>query len=251
MSLVDSHCHLDGKEFDADREAVIQRALDAGVETLVVIGLSPAVALAERFDNLYAVAGVHPHEASGHDGTEASPLVNHPKVVAIGEIGLDYHYDFSPRDQQRAVFERQLQLARESNLPVVIHTREAWNDTLAIIRESGVRHGIFHCFSEGPEEAAQALDLGFHISFSGIITFPKAEKVRDAARLAPHDRILVETDAPYLAPIPYRGKRNEPAYVVHTAQRLAEIRRTTFDEITAQTTQNWRRLCLQGTPAQG
>jgi len=250
MTLVDSHCHLDGKEFDADRDAAIQRARDAGVGTFAIIGLAPAVALAERFDDMYAVAGVHPHEAARHDGREAAEFLKHPKVVAVGEIGLDYHYDFSPRDQQWAVFQRQLELARDAGLPAVIHTREAWVDTVAIIRASGVRRGIFHCFSEGPAEAEQAFELGFHLSFSGIITFPKAEKVREAARLAPADRILVETDAPYLAPIPYRGKRNEPAYVVHTARKLAEIRDVDFDGIAAQTTENWRRLCLQGTPAE-
>jgi TatD DNase family protein len=251
MSLIDSHCHLDGKPFAADRQAVIRRAREAGVDTLVAIGLQPAVELAEADENIYAVVGVHPHEAAQASGLEAAPLLSHPKVVAVGEIGLDYHYDFSPRDTQRAVFEGQLQLAAEANLPVVIHTREAWADTVAILKAHGPRRGIFHCFSGGPAEAEEALALGFHLSFSGIITFPKAEDIREAARLAPLDRLLVETDAPYLAPVPFRGKRNEPAYIVHTARRLAELRGVSFDEIAALTTANWKRLCLQGTGSEG
>jgi TatD DNase family protein len=247
MSLVDSHCHLDSEQFDADRQAVIGRARAAGVDTLVAIGLRPALDLAGADDNIYAVVGVHPHEAAQASGLETAPLLSHAKVVAVGEIGLDYHYDFSPRDVQRAVFEHQLELAKEANLPVVIHTREAWADTISILKQHGPSRGIFHCFSGGTAEAEEALALGFHLSFSGIITFPKADEIRAAARLAPLDRILVETDAPYLAPIPFRGKRNEPAYVVHTARRLAELRGLSFAEIAAVTTANWKRLCLRGT----
>jgi TatD DNase family protein len=251
MSLVDSHCHLDGEQFTADRQAVIARARAAGVETLVAIGLQQALELADADVGIYAVVGVHPHEAAKASGDETAPLLSHPKVVAVGEIGLDYHYDFAPRDVQWAVFERQLHLARTAGLPVVIHTREAWADTVAILKEHGPGRGIFHCFSGGPAEAEEALALGFHLSFSGILTFPKADDIREAARVAPADRLLVETDAPYLAPIPFRGKRNEPAYVVHTARRLAELRGLSFDEVAALTTANWKRLCLQGTRPEG
>jgi TatD DNase family protein len=251
MTLVDSHCHLDGEQFNADRAEVIARARAAGVETLVAIGLQPALDLADSDAGIYAVVGVHPHEAAKSTGEETAPLLSHPKVVAVGEIGLDYHYDFAPRDVQRAVFERQLKIARSAGLPVVIHTREAWDDTVAILKQHGPGRGIFHCFSGGPAEAEEALALGYHLSFSGILTFPKAEEIRQAALLAPLDRLLVETDAPYLAPIPFRGKRNEPAYVVHTARRLAELRGLPLDELAAVTTANWKRLCLQGTRGEG
>ena len=259
LGLTDTHCHLDSRSFDADREACIERARAAGVERLTAIGtgegppdLEAGIRLAERYPFIDATVGVHPHDASkaGEDTWgELAALAAHPKVVAIGEIGLDYHYNFSPPEVQRAVFVRQLELARESRLPVVIHTREAWRDTVELIR----RHwppelgGVFHCFSGGPREAEQALELGFYVSFSGIVTFPRAEEVREAARIVPPDRLLVETDAPYLAPVPYRGKRNEPAWVVETARAVAALRGASLEEIARLTTENWSRLCLQGT----
>ena len=166
-------------------------------------------------------------------------------MLAIGEIGLDYHYDFSPRDVQRAVFERQLEIAAATAKPVVIHTREAWDDTLAILRSARQSAGIMHCFTGGERQAREALDLGFHLSFGGVLTFPKADDVRQAARIAPADRILVETDCPYLAPVPHRGKRNEPAFVVETARRLAEVRGCSLEEIAEATTENFRKLCLK------
>ena len=263
MPLVDSHCHLDGKAFDADREAAIERARAAGVDVLVAVGsgdgppdLEAGIRLAEAYPFIYATVGVHPHDAAkatAETWTELLALAAHPKCVAVGEIGLDYHYDFSPRAVQRAAFEQQLEAARASAKPVVIHTRKAWDDTLAILGEhwDGRRGGIFHCFSGGPAEAAQVLELGFHVSFSGIVTFPKATEMQEAARMVPAERLLVETDAPYLAPIPYRGKRNEPAYVVETARRLAELRGVPFDELCATTTANWRRLCLQEARSNG
>ncbi len=261
MQLVDSHCHLDAAVFDEDREAAIQRARDAGVETLVAIGsgdgppdLGAGIRLAERYDFIYATVGVHPHDASKADEstwTNLIALAAHPKVVAIAEIGLDYHYDFSPRETQREVFARQLQIARDANLPIAIHTREAWLDTVAILREhwlgGGGPGGIFHCFSGSPAEAEQALEMGFLLSYSGIITFPKADQLREAVRRTPLDRLLVETDAPYLAPVPWRGKRNEPAFVVQTARRVAEIKGLSLDEVAEATTANWRRLCLRTT----
>lgn len=261
MSLIDSHCHLDAEAFAADRDEVIRRAREAGVDTFVAIGsgngppdLEAGIRLAGDYPFFYATIGVHPHDAA--KATEETfarlrRLATHPKVVALGEIGLDYHYDFSPRDTQRDVFLRQLALARETALPIVIHTREAWDDTLALLRSHySAPHagGIFHCFSEGPAEAEQVLALGFHLSFSGIVTFPKATAIQDAARLTPLDRLLVETDAPYLAPIPFRGKRNEPAYAVHTARHIAQLRGISYEALAAATSANWRSLCLRATP---
>jgi TatD DNase family protein len=259
MSLVDSHCHLDSEQFHDDRQAVIERAVAAGVETLLAIGtgdgppdLEAAIRLADRYEFIYATVGVHPHDAA--KATAATlpaleALLAHPKVVAIGEIGLDYHYDFSPRETQRAVFAGQLRLARGAGKPVIIHTREAWDDTFALLEEHWAPPnpgGIMHCFSGGPAEAERSLKLNFHISFAGIVTFPKALDVQAAAQLTPDHRLLVETDAPYLAPVPHRGKRNEPAHVVHTARKLAALRDTDYETVARVTTENFRRLLLAG-----
>jgi TatD DNase family protein len=241
VSLIDSHCHVNDPKFDEDRDAVLERALAAGVHTMVVID---APEFAERYPFLYATVGVHPHEASS--ATEEifariRDLAQHPKVIAIGEIGLDYHYDFSPRDVQRRVFDRQLEIAAEFRKPVVIHTREAWDDTMTQIPTlpSG---GIMHCFTGTVEQARQAVERGFHLGFGGVLTFPKAEELRQVARETPEDRLLVETDCPYLAPVPHRGKRNEPAFVVETARRLAEVRGTSLEAIAALTTSNFQKL---------
>jgi TatD DNase family protein len=172
------------------------------------------------------------------------PLLAHPKVVAIGEIGLDYHYDKSPRDQQRAAFIEQMRIARQARKPIVIHTREAWEDTWRLLEEHWEGAGIMHCFSGGREEARRALDMGFYLAFGGVVTFPNAERVRQAALMTPLDRLLIETDAPYLAPVPMRGRRNEPAFVVETARRLAELRGESFEELASATTRNFLRLCL-------
>lgn len=253
-TLIDSHCHLDNEQFDKDREAVIERARAAGVECMMTIGtgdgppdLEAGIRLAERYPFIYATVAVHPHEAS--KATEETfvnmrELSRHPKVLAIGEMGLDYHYDFSPRDVQRAVFERQLDLAAEARKPIVIHTREAWADTLEVLRSRWRGEGIMHCFTGDEDQAREALDLGFYLSYGGVLTFPKAETVRQAARIVPEDRILVETDCPYLAPAPRRGKRNEPAYIAETARRLAEVRGCALEAIAEQTTRNFERLCL-------
>jgi TatD DNase family protein len=259
VSLVDSHCHLDDQKFNEDREAVIERALEAGVELMLAIGtgdgppdLECALRLAEKHPFIYATVGVHPHDAAkASDETfrRLRELAEHPKVVGIGEIGLDYHYDFSPRDTQQAVFEQQLAIAREIGKPVMIHTREAWDDTLRLLGAG--QPGIMHCFSGGPVEAQRSLDLGFHLSFAGIVTYPKALDVQAAARITPLDRMLVETDAPYLAPVPKRGKRNEPAFVVSTAQRLAELKEIGFEDLARVTTANFRMLCLQREAANG
>jgi len=255
VKLVDSHCHLDDDRFDEDREQVIARALAAGVGTMMAIGtgdgppdLETGVRQADRYPFVYATIGIHPHDAA--KATDESfarlrDLAGHPKVLAIGEIGLDYHYDFSPRDVQRCVFERQLELAADTGKPIVIHTREAWDDTVAILRRLWRGAGIMHCFTGDAAQAQEALDLGFHLSFGGVLTFPKAENVREAARLTPEDRLLVETDCPYLAPVPHRGKRNEPAFVVDTARRLAAVRGVAVEAIAAATTRNFEHLCLQ------
>ena len=256
MKLIDSHVHLDDSKFDADRDTAIERARAAGVEYMMAIGtgngppdLEAGVRLADKHPAFYATIGIHPHDASKateETWTRMRELAAHPKVLAIGEIGLDYHYDFSPRDVQRAVFEQQLALAAECRKPIVIHTREAWDDTLAILRAQWRGGGIMHCFTGGEEPARQALDLNFHLSFGGVLTFPKAEETRQAARIAPEDRILVETDCPYLAPVPHRGKRNEPAFVVETARRLAEVRGVSLDAIAESTTRNFERLLFAG-----
>jgi TatD DNase family protein len=252
VKLIDSHCHLDDQQFDPDRAEVIERAREAGVERMMTIGtgngppdLEAALRLARQHSFIYATVGVHPHDAA-----KATPetfaaleaLAAETKVLALGEIGLDYHYDFSPRDVQRNVLVEQLKLAARAGKPIVIHTREAWDDTLSLLREHWSGGGIMHCFSGGPAEARQALDLGFYLSFGGVLTFPKAEALREAARLAPEDRLLIETDAPYLAPVPKRGKRNEPAFMVETARRLAEVRGVAPEHIAEVTTANFERL---------
>jgi TatD DNase family protein len=253
--MIDSHCHLDSAEFDADRDAVIERALAAGVEHMMAIGtgngppdLEAGIRLAEKHPAFFATAGIHPHDAakaSPDDFKRLSALLAHPKVLAAGEIGLDYHYDFSPRDVQKSAFIQQMECAARASKPIVIHTREAWEDTLALIEQHWTPHGIggiMHCFSGSPEEARRALDLGFYLSFGGIVTFPKAVAVQASARFAPADRILLETDAPYLAPVPKRGKRNEPALMVHTARKLAELRGESYEDVCTTTAENFRRL---------
>jgi len=255
VSLIDSHCHLDSQEFDADRDEVIERALAAGVDHMMAIGtgngppdLEGGIRLADKYPCFYATVGVHPHDAakaSPGDFRRVSDLLSYPKVLAVGEIGLDYHYDFSPRETQKSVFIEQMSIAAAARKPIVIHTREAWDDTLALIEQYWTPHGIggiMHCFSGGPQDAQLALGLGFYLSFGGIVTFPKATEVQAAAKEAPLDRILIETDAPYLAPVPKRGKRNEPALMVHTARKLAELRNESFEEICRATTENFNRL---------
>jgi TatD DNase family protein len=257
VSLIDSHCHLDSSEFDSDRDEVIQRALDAGVEYMLAIGtgqgppdLEAGVRLADKHPAFYATVGVHPHDAAKatpDDLARLGDLLAHPKVIAVGEIGLDYHYDFSPRGTQQSIFIEQMAIAAAARKPIVIHTREAWDDTIALIERhwtpSGLP-GIMHCFSGGPAEAQRALALGFYLSFGGIVTFPKALELQTAARQAPANRMLIETDAPYLAPVPKRGKRNEPALMVHTAQKLASLRGETYEDVCRVTTENFRRLML-------
>jgi TatD DNase family protein len=254
VKLVDSHCHLDDRQFDTDREEVIARAREAGVDLMLAIGtgsgppdLEAGIRLAGRYEFIYASIGVHPHDASKatlETFGRLRELARHTKVLLIGEIGLDYHYDFSPREVQREVFATQLQLAAECGKPVAIHTREAWEDTMSLLREHKQCSGIMHCFTGDERQGREALDLGFHLSFGGVVTFPKAEANREAARIAPLDRLLVETDCPYLAPVPKRGKRNEPGFLVETVRKLAEVRGVSAEEIAAATTRNFQRLCL-------
>jgi TatD DNase family protein len=238
--------------FDADREAVIARARDAGLRHIVTISSYVGDAercadLAARHDFIHFTAGVHPHEAKLWNDDVAAGVraaAARPKAVAIGEIGLDFHYDLSPRDRQRDVFRAQIRMARDLRLPIVVHARGAWPDTFAILDEEGARDlgGVFHCFSGGVEEARRGLDLGFDLSFAGPLTFKNAGPLPDAAAFAPLDRILVETDSPYLAPHPHRGRRNEPAYVLLVAARVASLKGTDADTVAAATTANLERL---------
>jgi TatD DNase family protein len=257
---IDSHCHLENKRFDSDRADVFARAQAAGVEALLAIGngdgpgtgtLDCAIQLAEQYPWAYATVGIHPHEAAlatQADFDELQQLAQNPKVLGWGEIGLDYYYDHSPRDVQQRVFVHQMELARVAKLPVIIHCRpsenseNAWDDTLRLLREhwsSSGLGGVLHCFTGSVEHAKTALDLGFIVSFAGNITYPKAQNIRDAANIVPLDRMFIETDSPYLAPIPYRGKRNEPEYVIEVAKTIAGLRGTSPEEIGVQTSRNF------------
>lgn len=254
--LIDTHTHLDDARYNSDRDAMIARAREAGVETMITIGCDlatsrSAVALAAHYPFVYASIGVHPHEVkhitdSWYD--DLRQLARQNKVVAYGEIGLDYHYNHSNPEEQRLRFREQLQLARELKLPVIIHTREAQDDTIRILKEERASEigGVFHCFSGDAWLAKDALDLGFYLSFSGILTFQNATMLRDIAKTVPADRLLIETDCPYLTPIPHRGKRNEPAYVKHVAETLATITSNgntlTAEDIGRLTSDNARRL---------
>ena len=257
--FIDSHCHIDGPEYDADREQVIARALDAGVTTMLNVGTGDphsgaferAVELAEKHSEVFAAVGVHPHDAKLFDDAAEKRLIDLAKqcnrVIAWGEIGLDYHYDHSPREVQRDVFRRQLRIARSLNLPVVIHSREADDDTILILREELSdydRGGVMHCFGGSLQMARDAIDLGFLISFAGNLTFKKADDLRDIARQLPLDLLLIETDCPYLTPVPFRGKRNEPARVVETARCLADLYGRDVEEIGRTTSENFKRLFL-------
>lgn len=245
--------------FNNDREEVIRRARESGVEAIITIGsdyngCKGAVELASRYDFIYASVGIHPHDAKDFSEEIFNQIkhwvsVSHnkfqmpgPKIVAIGEIGLDYHYDYSPRDVQRDVFKRQLQYAKEANIPVVIHSRDAKKDTLRILEDSGVTKGAMHCFSGDLEMAERAIAMGFHISVAGPVTFKNASKLREIAKIIPDNYLLIETDAPYLAPEPLRGKRNEPAFIIHTAKFIANLRGVSINDIDRIATLNTKRL---------
>jgi TatD DNase family protein len=265
--FIDSHAHLEGPRYDADREQVLVRAKQEGVEAFLAIGNGDGpdtadcgIQLAEKYNakpeypEIWTSVGIHPHEASFADDEAYAHLeqwARHPRVIAWGEIGLDYFYDHSPRDVQSKVFRQQMELARAAKLPIIIHCRpsdnseNAWDDCLALIAEhwtSSGLGGILHCFTGSVEHARAGLDLGFMISFAGNITFPKAQNIRDAAQMVPLDRMLIETDSPYLAPIPHRGQRNEPAFVVETARQIGSIRGFAAEEIGARTAENFCRF---------
>ena len=252
--MIDSHCHVDDEAFQADRAEVVAGAQAAGISHLLAIGsgdgppdLEAGIRLAEQYPMFYATVGVHPHKASAATAEtflRLPELCRHPKIVGFGEIGLEYHYDFVPRDVQKDVFVRQMEIAREARLPIIIHSRDAWDDCFALIEShwDETIGGIFHCFSGGVAEMWRTVELGFHLGFGGVITYPKATEVQDAAREAPAERLLLETDCPYLAPVPFRGKRNEPAYLAHTAARLAELRGVSMAEIDQLTTDNFSQL---------
>ena len=251
--LVDSHCHLDFPEFAPELDAVVARAQDAGVRVCVSIGTTLAkfpqvLAVAERFPDIYCSVGIHPHEAKIEPLADAAPLIEraqHLKVAGIGETGLDYYYGHSPRDLQITNFRTHIAAARALALPLIVHTRDAEDDTIAILEEEmgeGAFTGLIHCFTGTQRLADAALGLGFCISASGIATFKKSDALRGVLKTVPLDRLLVETDAPYLAPMPYRGKRNEPAFVKHTAEALAELKNVNFAELANATTENFFRL---------
>jgi TatD DNase family protein len=254
MNLIDTHTHLDFPQFDGDREQVIERAANAGVKAIVNVGTDlassrAAVALAEAYPQIYAAVGVHPHDAktmTGETLEELRALASHPKVVAVGEIGLDFYRDLSPRDQQRQAFQQQLALAREVGKPVIIHDREAHKEVMAILRRwaEGCQQpvGVLHCFSGDLAMAQEAIELGFYISIAGPVTFQNARRLRELIRQLPLEKLLVETDCPYLAPHPHRGKRNEPAYVKLVAQEVARIKGTSSEEVARITSDNAQAL---------
>lgn len=252
-TLVDSHCHLDFPDFQDDLPDVVNRAIDAGVRHMLTIcthvtKFDQVLKVAEGFDNIWCTVGIHPHNAGTEPETSAETLIKmaeNPKVIGFGETGLDYFYEHSPRDAQKKSFIAHIEAARSTGLPVIVHSRDADDDTIEILQseyEKGSFTGLIHCFSGGDKLAKGALDIGFYISLSGILTFKKAEDLRETAKKVPLNRLLVETDSPYLAPVPKRGKRNEPAFTAHTAACLAETLGVSTEEITRQTTENFYNL---------
>ncbi|MGG4167488.1 TatD family hydrolase [Rossellomorea vietnamensis] len=250
--LFDTHVHLNAEQFDEDLEEVLSRAKEAGVEKMVVVGfdrptIDRAMELIGQYDFLYAAIGWHPVDAidmNDEDLTWIEELSQHPKVVAIGEMGLDYHWDKSPKDVQKEVFRKQIQLAKKVKLPIVIHNREATQDIVDILREEGAEEvgGIMHCFSGSPEIAQECVEMNFYISLGGPVTFKNAKKPKDVAKEIPLEKLLIETDCPYLAPHPYRGKRNEPAYVKLVAEQIAELKEVSLEEVEKITTENAMKL---------
>jgi len=255
MQLIDSHAHIDAPQFAEDRDAMLARAQAAGVTTLLAIGTGPgpekldaALPYAEAHPWIYTTVGIHPHEAKEVTPAHLDTLVRlaqHPKVIAWGEIGLDYFYDHSPRDVQERVFRQQMELASAAKLPIIIHCRDAWSDCLNVLEQAWKPTGlggILHCFSSSLEDAKRGIDMGFLVSFTANVTYPKAQNIRDVAKALSLEKILIETDSPYLAPQSVRGKRNEPAYVAEVAKALANVRNLPVEEFAAQTTENFRRF---------
>jgi TatD DNase family protein len=252
--LIDSHAHIQGKEYAGETEAVIARARDAGVETIIAVGgagdmssNTEAIALAQAFANVYATVGMHPHDAKDVGADELKTLrdlASHPKVVAVGETGLDYFYNHSPHDVQQRVFAQFIHMARATKLPIIVHERDAARQAVELLRAEGggELRGVIHCFTGNYEAAGAYLDLGFYLSFTGIITFKNADALREVVRKVPLEKMFVETDSPYLTPVPHRGKRNEPAYVRFVAETIANVKGVTVDEVARTTTNNVRAL---------
>lgn len=252
--LIDSHAHIQGKEYAGEAEAVVARARDAGIEKIIVVGgagdmssNTEALALAVRFDDIYATVGMHPHDAKDVSDEELSTLrelTSRPKVIAVGETGLDYYYNHSPRDVQRRVFSQFIHMACATGLPIVVHERDAANDAADLLRSEGAGRlrGVIHCFTGNYDAARAYLDLGFYLSFTGIITFKNADALRDVVRQVPLERVFVETDSPYLTPVPHRGKRNEPAYVRFVAETIAKVKKLAVEEVARATTANVKDL---------
>jgi TatD DNase family protein len=260
--LVDSHCHLDVPDFSEELDEVVKRSLEVGVGHVLTIcthvtKFEQVLAVAERYDHIYCSVGIHPHNAEDEPEVKAAELIElaqNPKVVGIGETGLDFFYEHSPKDIQEAYFREHIKASRETGLPIIIHSRDAEDKTIEILRDEmgkGVFPGVLHCFSSDRRLAEAALEMGIYVSFSGILTFKKAQNLRDTAAGVPLDRLLVETDAPYLAPIPNRGRRNEPAFVVHTAQALAKIKNLPDEELFKITTENFFTLFSKAKPVTG
>lgn len=250
MLLFDTHAHYDDSAFDDDRDEVLSSLPQAGIGLVLVPACNMkssgfSACLAEKYAFVYSAAGVHPHEASGMEDADLAgiaALLSNPRVRAVGEIGLDYHYDHSPREIQRKRFYEQLGLARDLDVPVIVHDREAHDDCLGLVKKSGVRRGVYHCYSGSAEQAKILLSLGFYISFTGNITFKNAKKAADTIRMMPRDRLLIETDSPYMTPEPFRGRRNDSRMVRLVAEKMAEIRGVSFDEIARTTYENGRVL---------
>lgn len=248
--LIDTHCHLEMSRFDEDRDSMVERAKEAGVEAIITIGSDiesniQALRLSEKYEFVYCSVGIHPHDAKDFTENAYEQLrqwTSHRKVVSVGETGLDYHYNHSPKEIQEKVFRRHLELAASMSLPAVVHSREAKDDTIRILRESGVKKGVLHCFSGDIRMAEAAMSMGLYISIAGPVTFKNAKRLREIVKAIPDDYLLIETDAPYLAPEPLRGKRNEPAYIVHTAGEVASLRGVSIEDIARITTLNARRL---------
>jgi TatD DNase family protein len=245
LEWTDSHCHVHDERIPDGADGAVAAAAEAGVTTLISVGCDratslAAIAVADAHDGVFATVGLHPHDAVNGVDTIVD-LLDTEGIVAVGECGLDYYYDHSPRDVQQRVFAEQIALANACDLPLVIHTRDAWDDTFAVLADVGVpARTVFHCFTGGPDEARRALDIGAHLSFSGIVTFKGAPEVQAAAAMCPLDRMLVETDSPYLAPLPHRGKTNRPAWVAHVGQHIADLRDVAVGEVAAATTANAR-----------
>ena len=252
MTIIDSHAHYEHKRFDPDRDTLLSEMPDRGVEMIINVGCclpssKASVKLAEAYSHIYATVGVHPHEAKTLTDAKletVKQLCTHEKVVALGEIGLDFHYDFSPRDVQRFWFERQLQLAERIGMPVVIHSREANDEVYEIIAESTVRKGVIHCFPGDDKLAMAYVDLGFYIGIGGVLTYDKTGQARSVVNEIPLEKILLETDAPYLTPVPYRGKRNESQYLIYVAEEIAKIKGVSTETVCKQTSDNVRKLFL-------